>query len=1488
MAESESLTRPERFWRPRENDGNEFTFGPGFLEPRGPSWGRIFGIDLVRLAELTDRPFVALLGEPGSGKSTELREDHARALNAAGTEVQLFVDLAELSTRQDVLQAVFGAKEWDAWRTQPAAVLRLDLDSLDECHVDLPTVVQVLLGGFRKVEAPHRLRVRIACRTGVWPVGLESQFEAIFGADQISILELAPLTLEAARQIASEAGVPNVDAFFAEVDRRGVQALAARPVTLQLLCRLFRRDGRLPVTQEALYFQGCLALAEETNASRVASDKIGGLGATERLAVAARLAALSLLTARDRVWIGADLGDRPPSDLRTGELAGGDEPTEQGPVAATEASVREVVTDTALFTGAGRGRFAWAHRTIAEFLAAWFIRSRKLSTSQALQLLLHPLHPDRVVPQLAQVAAWVAGFDPAVFRKIAETDPGVLLGSDVENAATEDRKALVNAILKAAADKKINDADLAWRSGYRRLSHPGLAEQLRPWVADRRGHYLVRRIAIDIAEACRVQQLTDTLIDVALDESDNHHIRDQAAHAVVVIGDREAHRQLRPLLVDPHDRDPDDELKGWALRGLWPGELTAAELFGALTPPKEPSHFGSYAGFLAFDLPKTLRDADLPEGLRWATVTLSGRDPETSWDMGRLTNTLLAKSLRAAGSLQLNQSLATFLWSVARSDGSLASPDRDSSAEVAAAVSELSADRRRELLVALTAEQPAEINRADVRRLLNLGPPIIRAEDLPWMLDRLDKETVADARQVLAKLAAELFRQQHYLPLDPVLDAAARHPELASELHPEMGPPVALDGPEARAGREQVAAMRRLERRTARLASADAGRLAALWQRVDAGLGAVEGGDFDRWCQVVADLAGGLSPRRAPGASLSSWDLSETPGWEAADAPVRGRIVAASEAYLRGRNAAFSDWFEDPGSLNVGAVCGLQALILLRAQGAERFEALPAAVWQSWLSIVWAYPEFSSGDGFEAERQELLARANALVPQDVLQWFGRLLGREARQTYPRDVTRSLDRIWNEGIARQLAEWAREPGRSVVQFGHLLGALLRHGVPEAWNLALAPLRTIGRVPKLPARPRSANVGDSDDARANGPQKRYVGAARVPPRRVGVTLSAVRRKAGKRRTDAPASDRPVWWERALTAALLLADHHPSAAWPVLWRAMTFDPEFGRRFVLHYTHWHNSHEAGPLAASLTEEQVTDLFLWMERRFPRNEDPPRITRAHAVGDRERLAEWREALLRSIAERGTFAAVHELGRAAGVVGDVERFFWLINSCETAALAGSWPRPTPGEILRLADDRAAMLVESEAQLLEVVIASIERYGRRLHGEVPIAFTLWDGDRPKDEESLSDALADHLRSDLGERGVIASREVQIRRTRGTRPGECNDIHIDAVARGDVPGRYKQLSVVVEVKGCWNPEAPTAMKDQLRDRYLLESHCQHGLYLVGWYLCDQWTRSDPRKAATTRILGSNSLEAVRQFFDAQAQALSNDVVRLRSLVLDATLR
>ena len=93
-----------------------------------------------------------------------------------------------------------------------------------------------------------------------------------------------------------------------------------------------------------------------------------------------------------------------------------------------------------------------------------------------------------------------------------------------------------------------------------------------------------------------------------------------------------------------------------------------------------------------------------------------------------------------------------------------------------------------------------------------------------------------------------------------------------------------------------------------------------------------------------------------------------------------------------------------------------------------------------------------------------------------------------------------------------------------------------------------------------------------------------------------------------------------------------------------------------------------------------------------------------------------------------------------------------------------------------------------------------------------------------------------------------------------------------------------TVIIEVKGCWNPELNDAMKTQLVDRYLKDNQCQHGLYLIGWFYCSQWYDKDPRKKQTPKL----SIEEAQKKFDAQADKLSRQGMLIKAFVINTAPR
>jgi hypothetical protein len=148
---------------------------------------------------------------------------------------------------------------------------------------------------------------------------------------------------------------------------------------------------------------------------------------------------------------------------------------------------------------------------------------------------------------------------------------------------------------------------------------------------------------------------------------------------------------------------------------------------------------------------------------------------------------------------------------------------------------------------------------------------------------------------------------------------------------------------------------------------------------------------------------------------------------------------------------------------------------------------------------------------------------------------------------------------------------------------------------------------------------------------------------------------------------------------------------------------------------------------------------------------------------------------------------------------------------------------------------------------------------------------------KEENLLSDYVKRHLDDDLRGRGIVINREVQNQRRNIT------DIRVDAIEHSEDGQAPDVATVIIEVKGCWHPQLNEAMRSQLVEHYLQPTGIDHGLYLVGWFNCDQWDPNDPRKAQTPKM----TLEEARRHFGGQADALTSSGLQVRAFVLDASL-
>jgi hypothetical protein len=226
-----------RFWIPL--GGSLDLSDAGFLSD--PNDSRSPGRP-VTLAALESRRSLALLGEPGIGKSTTLKEeaDRVEALSKDGILQSSYVDLRSFSSEALLVQRVFENEKMMRWKSDESHLV-LHLDSLDEALLRIDSIANLIASELQNLPT-ERLSIRIACRTAVWPAEtLGSALKDIFG-EQAGAFELAPLRRADIFTALDARGIPP-EGFMRALFAAHARPFAIKPLTLKMLLAVYEQDS---------------------------------------------------------------------------------------------------------------------------------------------------------------------------------------------------------------------------------------------------------------------------------------------------------------------------------------------------------------------------------------------------------------------------------------------------------------------------------------------------------------------------------------------------------------------------------------------------------------------------------------------------------------------------------------------------------------------------------------------------------------------------------------------------------------------------------------------------------------------------------------------------------------------------------------------------------------------------------------------------------------------------------------------------------------------------------------------------------------------------------------------------------------------------------------------------------------------------------------------------------------------------------------------
>lgn len=1351
----------------------------GYLLDPETDLGALMNRGVLAMKDVSGIPCLLLLGEPGIGKSHSLEELH-QAAAATGTET-LLKDLGAYSSDTALVDGVFHDPKFVEW-VHGTHRLVVFLDAFDECRLNVVTAAKAIAQNLDRLPI-ERLTVRVACRTAERPSLLEASLQRHW-KDGFRALELLPLTR---KDIETAASAVRVDpaAFLAELSARQLQPFASRPLTLRFLLKEFRRGGGLPASAAELYARGCLELCSEANESRIETKATGSLTAPDRLRVAELLAAIGVLSKKSRFPLPPLARARDHDDaLDLEALADQVQRSSIGKLSTSERELVDVL-GTGLFTARGNGFVGWGHATYEAFLAAKFLVNHlDQEQIQNLTLRTDASGRRRAIPQIQDLVAWIAALDERFRATVLSDDPETLLKTTIIPLTDPEKKEIVETLVRMVEAKQLFDEDLDRPFRYAQLNHPGLSQQVRDVLTSPSASVRGKRVALELADECRLGDLSAFLADVALDRRQPTDARERAVSVLSSVGDNEARARLRPLLESDAEHDPDDQLRGNVLRTLWKAGLLGPEVWRYCTEPRRKHHVGAYVLFLVSELPAALAErAQVLAAVEWAQG-IQDSDRDLEYGFRELLHKVLAAAWALADDVEVLGSLVEVVASrVIRHDAPLGddvTASENPGRQVVLMKGVVASGIGRKLTAGhLFAGRHSLMDGVKCEALIGLAAGSSGPESALW-----------------ARLARLTF-SGNSSDVDAVLAAVGRCEALRGEFD-GLITPVELGSKRAVEMRLEYEECQRL---TQSAVADEEGSSEpepfdeVLRQHLDG----FDAGDLNQWWRLNAAMASWGEHGRA---AEREADLEKLPVWATIPASERVRIVTAAARYVQQMRVPDSEALNGK-QFHRPAAAGVRALVMLFNRAHSELDALPRACWDAWIPSLMAYgaPTLDRSDVDE----NLLQRAFLASPARAAAISIAVLEDQDKRSRHAFGAQRLVASGDQALASALATWAVEA--SLTPESRL--SVLREALP--------------RVPRVDR--QLAYIADV----ANPSEHRI----------------------------------------AVASAVLVT--HAREVWPILWPLFVADREFARKVLGEVADFGEQKFATMLVKQLDGRAIVDLHRLVVELVPPKDDP-RPDEGGWVGPIERLRWLRSGLLTALQNKGSDDAVDAL-RELARSSDEAWHHWLALNADRARIQAGWGGASAPELLRMCADKARRVVETDAQLLEVLVESVARLQAILKGETPAAEDLWNESKPKSENDLSNYVKRHLARDLVDRRVVVNREVEIR------PGSETDIRVQAVSAGHVG---QPISVTVEVKGCWNKGLKTAMKDQLVDKYMRPAGERAGMYLVGWYRCARW-KNDYRQRNTPKWTTSEASE----FFETQARELRADGVTIAPVVLDCVV-
>jgi hypothetical protein len=454
-----------------------------------------------------ESPNIILLGDPGAGKS-HLFEEAAEFSGGSLLTARTF-----LNTPSHSLDAV------------------IFVDALDERRAgrgDNNTIDRMVEKLFER--APKQ--VRISCRAQDWLGDADlAAFRPYFDrhGDAV-IVALEPLLRAEMAAILTNQGVQDPASFLKEAYDRELDDFLLNPQNLIMLAEVVER-GSWPKTRGELYRAATGLLLQEHSPTRsrfgeavyTADELRDAAGAACATRLIADVEGISLRESDDR------------SDFPSYRTIGFPD----------VGKVRAALGRRAFRAGHVEETVDYSHRTTAEYLAAAWLAT-KVRTGFPIGRVRALIGVDgSPASELRGIHAWLPVLLPEHANLLIDADPfGVLTYGDAASLEPSGRRHLLEALARLAAVDPWFRANNWSARGSGALASPDMVEPFRAIVRAEPANSMLRSVVFDaLANGVPLPELQPDLVKVVADKSLPYREREDAAEALIKLGERAETRQ---------------------------------------------------------------------------------------------------------------------------------------------------------------------------------------------------------------------------------------------------------------------------------------------------------------------------------------------------------------------------------------------------------------------------------------------------------------------------------------------------------------------------------------------------------------------------------------------------------------------------------------------------------------------------------------------------------------------------------------------------------------------------------------------------------------------------------------------------------------------------------------------------------------------------------------------------------------------------------